>query len=275
MCIIVAKPVGIDFPSIDTLEECFSSNPDGAGFMYSRNKRVYIKKGFMTFNDFMEALIEADIDYSEACVMHFRIGTQGGNTPQNCHPFPVPCTEDSLKFLECETPIGMAHNGIIDLCSKAKSSVSDTMLYVQDIVTPLFRLNPSFMQNDNAIEMLENTCKSKLCFIDGLGDMVTVGSFIEDDGVLYSNTSYLASTWNYSSYKRVWDDYYVDDEKFELFEACDYCGENDDCREYGPRCTSEDDSCSYVNFCYNINAPSNETSYSVNTSHDGFSLYAR
>lgn len=242
MCIIVAKPAGIEFPPQETLENCFTSNPDGAGFMFARDKRVFIRKGFMDFASFIDALIEADIDASEACVMHFRIGTQGGNTPQNCHPFPVPCDEDSIKALECEAPIGMAHNGIISLFSQATGSLSDTMLFSLRIVDPMFRLAPSFMQSDDALSMLENTCKSKLCFLDGLGDIVTVGDFIDESGCLYSNTGYLSHAYGFSTYKTIWSE----DEPYGLFDACEWCSEHDECKWFGPICRSEEEALSSV-----------------------------
>ena len=52
MCIIVYKPQNTKFPSENTLRECFQNNDDGAGFMFSSNNVVHIKKGFMTFEKF-------------------------------------------------------------------------------------------------------------------------------------------------------------------------------------------------------------------------------
>ena len=52
MCIIVYKPTGIESPSWATLHQCFDYNSDGAGFMYAENGKVYIQKGYMTWNSF-------------------------------------------------------------------------------------------------------------------------------------------------------------------------------------------------------------------------------
>ena len=49
MCIIVAKEIGIEMPSMETLERCFQANPDGAGFMWADGKMVHIRKGFMEY----------------------------------------------------------------------------------------------------------------------------------------------------------------------------------------------------------------------------------
>ena len=73
------------------------------------------------------------------------------------------------------------------------------MDFIMKVVAPLAKMNPSFMHNSHALDLLEGACSSKLAIIDNAGDMVTVGEFIEDDGVLYSNTTYLStySRWSY------------------------------------------------------------------------------
>lgn len=261
MCIIVAKPEGIDFPNTETLENCFNANPDGAGYMFARDKRVYIRKGFMDFESFLNALESENISKNESCVMHFRIGTQGGNTPENCHPFPIPATEETISELSIEAPIGMAHNGIIGLCSQRDADISDTMIYALDIVSPLFYILPSFMQNDNALKILEETCESRLCFIDSLGDITTVGDFIEDHGILYSNTSYLSTRTNFSTFKTSW--YYDDMYKVDLYEACEYCRLYDECEYEGPMCINEEEAIGRISYIDNLALTENKEDYSI------------
>lgn len=242
MCIIVAKPEGVSFPSEQILRNCFNNNSDGAGFMFARNKQVNIRKGFMTFDEFLEALEAENIKDNETCVMHFRIGTQGGNVPKNCHPFPIPCNENTVTSLECAAPIGLVHNGVISLCSDNRSSISDTMQYAIDIVSPLYRLYPSFMIDDNSLEILENTAKSKLCFINGFGDLVTIGEFIENNGILYSNNTYASKVYGYSTYKSLWDNYDYEEDEYDipLFENCRLCCEYEGCKEFGRFCQTQE-----------------------------------
>ena len=60
--------------------------------MYTKNGKVIIDKGYMSLEALKAALkkIAKEVDLTkEAMVLHFRIGTAGGNTPQNTHPFPV------------------------------------------------------------------------------------------------------------------------------------------------------------------------------------------
>ena len=41
MCIAIYKPKD-KVLSLTTLKECYTSNPDGAGFMYAENKKLHI-----------------------------------------------------------------------------------------------------------------------------------------------------------------------------------------------------------------------------------------
>ena len=45
MCIAIYKPAD-KILSQETLNECYDSNPDGAGFMYAQDKKLHIEKGF-------------------------------------------------------------------------------------------------------------------------------------------------------------------------------------------------------------------------------------
>jgi len=208
MCIIVAKPMGIAMPDIDTLERCFNANPDGAGFMYADGKEVRIRKGFMTFDSFENALYDEldGFDMTEtAIVMHFRIATSGKIMPQTCHPFPISSEPEKLRLTRVSSRFGLAHNGVIS-GRYTKDGWSDTMDFTCDVVAPLMRMNPSFMHSSDAIELLEGACQSKLAIMDNSGEIALVGEFIDEEGVKYSNTSYLRKVYKWSSYGSMWAD---------------------------------------------------------------------
>ncbi len=248
MCIIVAVPANTNLPNAETLKECFTSNPDGSGFMYSDGKRVRIRKGFMTYDKFMEALSEEEIPEDTAVVMHFRIATHGKVQPSCCHPFPVSSDEDDLKLLRSESRWGVAHNGVIH-GRTTSNDWSDSMDFVHGVIAPLARMNPGFLHSSDAQEMLEGACKSKLAILDNAGDLMLVGDFVEDDGVFYSNTTYLPIRSNWSSYGGWWRSSYSEyqsewDDLGELmdnldFEACQLCPLSEDCARYGEECRSE------------------------------------
>ena len=54
MCIIIAKTKTMRLPTETELRNCFSRNPDGAGFMYVDNEKVVIDKGYMDVNTFIK-----------------------------------------------------------------------------------------------------------------------------------------------------------------------------------------------------------------------------
>lgn len=252
MCIIVAKPAGIAMPDYETLERCHQSNPDGSGFMWADGKAVHIRKGFMTFAKFAEALEAEGLDPVETpIVMHFRIATHGKVKPGCCHPFPVVAEREMLKATSAECRWGVAHNGVIR-GRDTSDDWSDTMDFVQGVMAPLARLVPSFMYNTDAQELLESMCGSKLAIMDGSGEIVTVGQFHDQDGVKYSNTSYTRKVWSWSTYEDVWSGYEsvyakyyggfgdVDELVGQLpYSACQECPIQRECAIDFPYCGSE------------------------------------
>ena len=59
MCIAVYKPIGQKMPSKKIFSNCFSSNDDGAGFMFPYNGKVHYEKGFMSYKSFKTGLKNA------------------------------------------------------------------------------------------------------------------------------------------------------------------------------------------------------------------------
>lgn len=200
MCIIAAKAKGVAMPDDQTIENMWYGNSDGAGFMYAENGKVYIRKGFMEYSQFRKALDElaATHDMTQLpLVMHFRITTHGGTKPANCHPFPITDSVGVLSKLETKCRVGVAHNGVIDITPR--KGISDTMEYIASQLAPLSRAVPEFYKNKHLIEMIYNATSSRLAFLTRDGSIYTVGDFIEDGGMLYSNTSY--------RYSRSWRDF--------------------------------------------------------------------
>ena len=122
--------------------------------------------------------------------MHFRIGIAGGNIPANTHPFPVSASLGALQKTRLHTDLGVVHNGIIYGIRPRKTDISDTMEYILSQLAPLHRAMPRFYANKNICEMIYNAVQGKLAFMNGEGEIFTIGEFIEDGGMLYSNHSY-------------------------------------------------------------------------------------
>ena len=195
MCIIAAKPAGVNMPDDRILENMWNRNDDGAGFMYAVNGKVYIEKGFMKYKDLKTRLDQLGRKYNLRklpMVMHFRITTHGGTKPENCHPFPISDSVGMLKKLKLTTNIGVAHNGIIPI--SPRKDISDTMEYIASHLAPLSKAVPMFYKDKNLMQMIANAIDSKMAFLTGDGKIYTIGDFIEDKGIKYSNRSFEKTT---------------------------------------------------------------------------------
>jgi hypothetical protein len=180
---------------METIENMWQSNSDGAGFMYPYKGQIFIEKGFMTLKNLKKALenLENRVNlYEIPLVLHFRITTSGGTKADNCHPFPVVETMGMLKKHHMVCDMGLAHNGIIDI--KHPADVSDTMAFVVNELAPIKKAKGDFHKNPHMRLMLENRTGSKLAIMDKSGHVELVGKFDEDGGCYYSNTTY---KWGY------------------------------------------------------------------------------
>lgn len=174
MCIAILKPAGITLLP-DTLKNSWDNNPDGAGFMYADNGNVVIVKGLMTFEDFLAAY---EPHKDKQCVLHFRIATHGGTTPENTHPFAVSDT------------LGVVHNGIINnIKCDIDVKRSDTWHFVEKIM----RLYRNHWQIPAFKALVESFIgASKLIFLDGEGnyDIYNESYGKWQNGCWFSNTSW-------------------------------------------------------------------------------------
>ena len=199
MCIIAAKPSGTKMPDTETIRAMWRNNPDGAGYMYAKDGKIRIEKGFMKLADLEASLAKTakrvNLD-DVSVVLHFRIKTHGEICPGNCHPFPVTRSVKALQSLSSCATLGIAHNGIIPIAPR--KGISDTMEYTASQLAPLYAAMPDFYRNDNAIELVRNAIQSKLAIMNGEGEIVLIGDFNEKDGIKYSNYSYAASRWSYA-----------------------------------------------------------------------------
>ena len=194
MCIIVYKPTTAKMPNKKTLIKCWNNNKDGAGYMFPSKGNVIIKKGFMKWNDFYTSLKSDMKRYGEFTpfVLHFRIQTQGGVNPQCTHPFPLSDDMNELMKLRNKTPIGIAHNGIIDLTSsgyRTQVTYSDTMKFITDYLSLIIH-DKSYYKDKDKLLLIERLIDSKMAIMDGDGHTELIGDFIEDNGCYFSNSYY-------------------------------------------------------------------------------------
>lgn len=197
MCIAIWKPAGKTIDR-ETLQNCWDGNDDGAGFMVAHKGRLIIRKGLMTFVDFMREWSKVPDELP--AVLHFRIRTHGLADATMTHPFVVKKDE-----------IGMVHNGILPiLVPKERPNWSDTKTFVEYVIKRLPEgwLNPESPYHNPLYHLIDGYLGSnKLIFLDAQGNHLI---FNEDQGtwdkeVWFSNTTFRHRTvylpysngWNY------------------------------------------------------------------------------
>ena len=68
------------------------------------------------------------------------------------------------------------------------------MEYIISQLAPLYQLKKNFYRQSAGKKLVYNFIKSKMVFLDSEGRIETVGDFITEDGILYSNNSYKTRT---------------------------------------------------------------------------------
>ena len=212
MCIIAVSKKGVKQPTLEQLKMMYKNNPDGAGYMYARNGQVHIHKGFMNVEDFIRSVKSEHFTARDAVVYHFRISTQAGVKPSMTHPFPLTCNLERCEALDTVCPVGIAHNGIIRMTSNTKETrFSDTAIFITDYMTRLIRKKQD-LTDMAVLNMIDHLTNSKWAIMSGDGEIVTVGNFIKDGDLLFSNATYKPVVYKKATVPPVsrfsWDDYY-------------------------------------------------------------------
>lgn len=179
MCIAIYKPLGKKIPK-KTYFNCFTNNDDGAGFAYIKDEKLFVAKGFFTFDEFWENFEPLE---EQACLIHFRVGTSGGNNGENCHPWRV---SKDLVFI---------HNGVISSIDRDNQNWSDTGNFCENILKPLTNCFPEWWKQPEFKWMMENAIGggNKVVLLGVNGEHIILnekaGEWKED--VWFSNNSFM------------------------------------------------------------------------------------
>lgn len=174
MCIIIVKPAGIELPTLDIFENCKNRNHDGFGFS------VPNEKPFKTlyYNEFIKAIRHVKKDVP--CIIHFRYATHGAITKRNSHPFKI----DDISF---------AHNGILKI--EDLEGMTDSETAFKYILHPAIKTY-GIHSKEFAATVETIIGGSKFAFLTDTGEIKLFGKFINDNGLIYSNESYLSYSYN-------------------------------------------------------------------------------
>ena len=184
MCIIVAKPRGKKLKK-HVLKNCWDRNNDGAGFMFTSDNKIIIRKELKNFDklwlDYRNLIINKGFEQKQNVVFHFRIKTHGKIDEDNCHPF----------YVNNGKHMAFCHNGTIsNVKADRKGNKSDTLVFRDKI---LDHLPKNWMNNPGiCLLMAEFISYNKFAFLHA-DDTVTIINKSKgelDNGIWYSNTSY-------------------------------------------------------------------------------------
>ena len=203
MCIIITKD--IDLPEKDILKNCFNRNPDGCGFAFTKNKKVYLKKGYFNFEIFYNDLIN-HVSKADPAIIHFRITTHGGSSAALTHPFNISKHFNFITTQNAITKVAVAHNGILSITSNAKKPHSDTTLFIKKYLSEIIK-RPQDLKNKNKLSIISNLIGSsnKLAFLTGEALVKLGKGWIYDNGLYYSNNSYKNPIETYKTQNMFYD----------------------------------------------------------------------
>jgi hypothetical protein len=135
MCIICLKPHGIEDFTDTILKYCWDRNNDGAGFAYYKGEGIWsVEKGFMKYDEFMNAYRAHSFGKDHTSIIHFRKATSGLTDEGNTHPFIVTDDKDKMRETQYESSMIAFHNGVV---GKGDKKYSDSMEFVSDVLFPI------------------------------------------------------------------------------------------------------------------------------------------
>lgn len=201
MCQIIIKPKG-KLLSIENLDIAQEKNKDGQGVMWYNEdeKKMYYYKtlDYVAFKDIIINHVK-----EHTAVVHLRWASKGEVTAENLHPF-----KTSHGAMLC-------HNGT--LTSWGNDKVSDT----QEFAETFRKLNIDLEApaTKTLVSHIIGTAYNKIVVMKPNGHVVIFNEnlFIEEDGILYSNTSHhkpvalpiydYKQSYHYKRFKDYNDDY--------------------------------------------------------------------
>ena len=203
MCVAIYKPAGIKTPSLETLYQCWETNPDGAGFALpipdNEKYAFHICKGFMTWEDFVRAFEKFNLaDCESDLLIHFRIATHGGISPGNTHPFPITKEKKYLQHTNILTNSVLIHNGMLPIEPEFRD-ISDTMELCR-------RLSDFPGKLPETLKLLNGFIGTNRIAIMLPGKVHLAGKWTKINGVYFSNTHWQYH-WDFDDDIRYPDEY--------------------------------------------------------------------
>ena len=174
MCLSITKPAGVLVPE-EHLRQAYVNNKDGCGLAVINNGGICIHKGLFDIEEFIKMCAKTK---DTPALIHFRFGTSGLKSKQNCHPFRLNSTW------------AMIHNGVLGI--EHHKDESDTNAFCRWLrsMLPLCDNNPTHKE---ILEKQSNVLNgSKLTYMNNKGEFKYVNEYMgtRENGIWYSNTCF-------------------------------------------------------------------------------------
>lgn len=184
MCLIICQmPLNPPIP-LDSLQNAWKQNKDGAGIMYVRDGALCVEKRFAKLGRLVKAYqrIHALVGKTSPIVIHFRWATHGPKSVGNCHPFYVGGPANV---------VAMAHNGVLPFEPEYLDE-SDTVFFARTVLAE--RSREQLMSRKFADVLATMIGEgNKLVFMDVEGEVTIVNEEAGHwhSGAWYSGYDYL------------------------------------------------------------------------------------
>ena len=166
-------------PTLAILKKAESSNPDGGSIAFLRKGQAKWLKNIKSAQIFEIAKV-APFPF----VIHFRIATHGGVTPELCHPFPI--TEKVELTVSGSAPKVLFHNGMwndwSDVCLNVVINRNVKFLNGQLSDTRAMAWL-AYHCGEEALRLLDE----KIVVLDRFGMKIYGSGWTEERGIYYSN----------------------------------------------------------------------------------------
>ena len=191
MCLLmVANPNAM--PTDDQLMCACANNPDGFGYAVHTGKTIITGRG-MNHDDVIDRFLTTREKHMNGWAMfHARFTTHGSTVKENCHPFRVGGSRETI----------LAHNGILsNVKIPTGDKRSDTRVFAEDLLPK--RLN--ILDSKKKFKKLERWAGGSKVAVFTTDRRLNKAVYIineklgnwDNDGIWWSNSSYQQSYYTY------------------------------------------------------------------------------
>lgn len=191
MCVIIYVPKESNIEESE-LRNAWNTNPDGAGYSIQKNGKVFFKRGFMKYEDYLNEINPLIGKYN--LMLHFRISTSKAVNKLQTHPY----KKGNVTLTEgvTEKPV-ICMNGIISGQQEYRNC-NDTMSYIIDHKEAFSNIN------QDILNIIEDSTGAKWAVMTP--EKVLLSSkFTKENGKYYSNKNHLRRVLYYYKKKNTLD----------------------------------------------------------------------